>query len=111
MEGPVKGDIVVIEFPYSNLKEAKRRPVFILKVPKGKDILVLQITSSSYENLLEIPIKEEDFREGNLKKDSYLRIDKIASIDKSLINYKVGSLKKAKIEEIINKVTNYLRSN
>ena len=72
--------------------------------------VILQITSSSYEKFIEIPIKKEDFRDGNLKKDSYLRIDKIASIDKSLIKYKVGFLKQNKIEEIINKVTNYLKS-
>ena len=109
MEGFVKGDVVVIEFPYSNLKESKRRPVLILKVPKGEDIIVLQITSSSYENLVEILIKKEDFGQGSLKRDSHVRIDKIASIDKSLIKYKVGSLKKEKFSKIVDGVCNYLK--
>ena len=66
MEGFVKGEVIVIEFPYSNLKDSKRRPVLVLKVPKGEDVIVLQITRSSYESSVEIPIKNEDFRKGNL---------------------------------------------
>ena len=110
MEGFVKGDVVVIEFPYSNLKDAKRRPVLILKIPKGEDIIVLQITSSSYERLVEIQIKKEDFKKGNLKKDSYIRMDKIASIDKSLIKYKIGSLKQAKLNEILDNLCSFIKN-
>ncbi len=109
MEGLVSGDIVVIEFPYSDLKESKRRPVLILKVPKGEDIIVLQITSSSYEKLVEVLIKKDDFSEGNLKRDSYIRIDKIASIEKSLIKYKISSLKQEKFNEILDKVCSFLK--
>ena len=109
MEGLVKGDIIVIEFPYSNLKDSKRRPVFLLKIPKGEDIIVLQITGSSYEKSVEVFIKKEDFKQGNLKRDSHVRIDKIASIDKSLIKYKIGSLKKEKIGEIIESVCSFLK--
>lgn len=110
MEGFVKGDIVVIEFPYSNLKDTKRRPVLILKIPNGEDIIVLQITSSPHEKLVEVPLKKEDFRKGNLKRDSYIRIDKIASIDKSLVKYLVGSLKQIKFDEILDKVCSFLKN-
>ena len=109
MERFVRGDIVVIEFPYSHLKEAKRRPVLILKVPKGEDIIVSQITSSSYEKSVEILIKKEDFRQGSLKRESNVRIDKIASIEKSLIKYKIGSLKQEKIKEILEKICSFLK--
>ncbi len=110
MEEFVRGDIVVIEFPYSNLKDSKRRPVLILKVPKGEDIIVLQITGSSYEKPVEIVIKKEDFRQGNLKRDSHIRIDKIASSDKSLIKYRAGSLKQEKFDKIIDEVCSFLKS-
>ncbi len=110
MEGFVKGDIVIIEFPYSNLKNSKRRPVLVLKVPKGEDIIVLQITSSSYEKSVEIMIKKEDFIQGNLKRDSHIRVDKIASIDKSLIKYRIGSLKKEKFNEILDNICSFLKS-
>jgi mRNA interferase MazF len=110
MEGFVKGEVVVIEFPYSHLKDSKRRPILVLKVPKGEDIIVLQITGSSYEKSVEIPLKKDDFKQGNLKRDSYLRIDKIASIERSLIKYKIGSLKQEKFNQILDNVCSFLKS-
>ena len=110
MEGFVKGDILVIEFPFSDLKNTKRRPVLILKVPKGDDIIAAQITGSSYEKSVEISIKGEDFKQGSLKRESYVRIDKIFSIEKSLIKYKLGSLKQEKFNEILDKICSFLKN-
>ena len=110
MEGFVKGDVVILEFPYSNLREVKRRPVLILKVPKGDDIIVAQITGESYEGDLEIPLDKHDFKQGGLKRKSYLRIDKIASIEKYLIKYQAGSLKKEKFNELVDKICCFLKS-
>ena len=109
MEGFVKGEIIVIEFPFSDLKDAKRRPVLIVKVLKGEDIIVLQITGSSYEPSVEIRINNNDFKNGSLKRDSFVRIDKIASIEKSLIKYKIGSLKQEKFNQILEKTCSFLR--
>ncbi len=110
MEGFVKGDVIIIEFPYSNLRDVKRRPVLILKVPKGEDVIVAQITGESYENYAEMPLKKEDFKQGGLKRVSYIRIDKIASIEKYLIKYKAGSLKQDKFNKIIDKICFFLKS-
>ncbi len=110
MEEFVRGDIVVLEFPFSNLIQAKRRPSLIIKVPKGEDVIVCQITGKSYEKSVEIPIKRDDFNKGNLKVDSYMRLDKIFSVEKSLIKYKAGSLKQEKFNEIIDKICSYLKS-
>ena len=110
MEGFVRGDIIIIEFPYLNLRDVKRRPVLILKVPKGEDIIVAQITGESYEDYVEILLKKEDFKQGSLKRTSYLRIDKIASIEKYLIKYKAGSLKQDKFNEIMDKICSFLKS-
>ena len=109
MEGFVKGDVIIIEFPYSNLRDVKRRPVLILKVPKGEDIIVAQITGESYEDDVEIPLKKEDFKQGSLKRESYIRIDKIASIEKYLAKYKAGSLKQEKLNEVIDKICSFLK--
>ncbi len=109
MEGFVKGNVVVLEFPFSDLKNSKSRPALIIKVPKGEDIIVVQITKNSYEKSVEIPIKKEDFNTGSLKFESHLRMDKIFSIEKSLIKYKVGSLKQEKFNVILDKVCSFLK--
>jgi len=109
MERLVRGDIVVIEFPFSDLKNSKKRPVLILKIPHGEDLIALQITGTSYEKNMETELNKNDFKKGFLKRESFVRIDKVASIEKSLINYKIGSLKKEKFEEIIEKFTNFIK--
>ena len=110
MEGLVKGEVVIIEFPFSDLKNIKRRPVLIIKIPKGEDVIAVQITGNSYEKSTEIILKKEDFKYGGLKRDSYIRIDKIATIEKSLIKYKAGTLKPEKFNEIIGKFCSFLKS-
>ena len=110
MEGFVKGDVIVIEFPFSNLIQVKRRPSLVIKVPKGDDVIVCQITGKSYEKSVVIPVNKEDFRRGNLKVESYVRLDKIFSIEKSLIKYKVGSLKQENFDKILDKICFFLKN-
>ena len=110
MEELVRGEIVVLEFPFSNLIESKRRPSLIIKVPKGDDIIVCQITGKSYEKSVEIAINKDDFYKGNLKVKSYLRIDKIFSIERSLVKYKIGSLKQTQFNEILDKICSFLKN-
>ena len=109
MEKLVKGDVIVIAFPFSDLANVKRRPALVIKVPKGDDILVSQITGKSYDKSVEVLIKKEDFQKGGLKFDSYVRLDKILTIEKSLVKYKTGELKQEKFNEILNKICAFLR--
>mgnify|MGYP001586225969 CR=1 FL=1 len=109
MERLVKGDVIVIDFPFSNLVQTKRRPSLVIKVPKGEDVIVNQITRKSYEPSVEISINKKDFKEGRLKFDSSLKLDKIFSIEKSLIKYKIGSLKPEKFKEILGKIISFLK--
>lgn len=41
----VKGDVVVIPFPFSDLSQAKRCPALVLAGLSGDDIILCQITS------------------------------------------------------------------
>ncbi len=45
MEKFVKGDIVVVPFPFSNLTRAKRRPALVITPLAGDDVILCQITS------------------------------------------------------------------
>lgn len=109
MERLVKGDIIVLEFPFSDLQSYKRRPSLIIKVPKGEDVIICQITAGSQEKSVEVPITGKDFDKGKLKRDSYIRLDKIATIKKTRIKYKIGSLKKEKFNIILEKIVSFLR--
>src|SRR3989344_3538624 len=101
MERFVKGDVVVLEFPFSDLTSYKRRPALIIKVPRGEDVIICQITAESQEKGVEISIKNNEFAKGGLKRDSYVRIDKITTIKETRIKYKIGSLKPEKFKDIL----------
>ncbi|WP_217177987.1 hypothetical protein [Methanoplanus limicola] len=44
MEKFVKGEVLAVPFPFSDLSDFKRRPVLVIATPEGEDIIVCQIT-------------------------------------------------------------------
>ena len=41
----IKGDVVVVPFPFSDLSTSKRRPALVLADLAGDDLILCQITS------------------------------------------------------------------
>jgi mRNA interferase MazF len=99
MERLVKGDIIILPFPFSDLSSTKKRPALIISTPKGDDVLLAQITSKTNLNNYSIPISNY-FEKGSLPSESFVKINKLFSADKSIILYKKGRLNKKKIKEI-----------
>jgi len=50
MEKFIKGDIVVIPFPYSDLSNAKKRPALVLAESSLGDLILCQITSQEFKD-------------------------------------------------------------
>ncbi len=68
MEKFVKGDVVVVPFPFSDSTEAKRRPALALAELYGEDRILCQITSQQFMDRYAVPINESDFEERSLRK-------------------------------------------
>lgn len=100
----VKGDVVVVPFPFSDLSESKRRPALVIAPLEGNDVLLCQITSQTVKDSYAIFIEEQDFESGNLKQPSHARPNKLFTADTQIILYRMGRLKKEKINEIVNKI-------
>lgn len=60
----VKGDVVVVPFPFSDLSQAKRRPALVLAELEGDDRILCQITSQGLGHQYAIQLDDEDFAEG-----------------------------------------------
>jgi mRNA interferase MazF len=72
--GPfVKGDVVIIPFPFDDFSQAKRRPAIVVAAPPGLSLVVAQITGQIYRDAYAIPITAGDFVSGSIHKDSYIR--------------------------------------
>lgn len=83
------GDIVVINFPFSNSQGSKRRPAMVIKESDG-DILIVKITSKIYSGEFDVKIK--DWKSAELLSESIIRMHKIQTIHSSLVFAHIGSL-------------------
>lgn len=108
MEKFVKGDIVVIPFPFSNLSEVKKRPALVLADLQGDDIILCQITSQQSKDKYAIHIKPHDFKQGFLPAPSNMRPNRIFTADKNIIVKKVASLNEIAVNVVIQKIFSIL---
>ena len=67
MERFIKGDVVVIPFPFSDLTGVKKRPALVITNLKGEDLILCQIASKTVKDEYAITITDEDFEEGSLR--------------------------------------------
>lgn len=105
----VKGDIVVVPFPFSDLTQAKRRPALVVSVLEGDDLILCQVTSQFVKDSYAISIEGKDFEEGGLKQKSNIRPNRLFTADSHIVLYRIGNLKKDKLNEIIEKIIEIVR--
>ena len=109
MERFIKGDVVVVPFPFSDLTATKRRPALVIAELSGDDLILCQITSNKIMDSYSIELSDNNFESGNLNKTSNIRPNRIFTADKKILLYKVGHLKNKKISETIDKIISILR--
>jgi len=104
----VKGDVVVVPFPFSDLSQAKRRPALVLTNLEGDDLILCQITSQQVRDQYAIKLDQEDFEAAGLRQRSNIRPNRIFTADSHIVLYRVGHLKPEKVSEVITKVVQIL---
>ncbi|MBI2661471.1 type II toxin-antitoxin system PemK/MazF family toxin [Candidatus Woesearchaeota archaeon] len=109
MEKLVKGDVAVLPFPFSDLSASKKRPALVMAILEGDDIILCQITSQARFDKYSLTLNDSDFKEGKLSLTSIIRPNRLFTADKSIIQYKAGSLKDKKINEVIDSVCKIIR--
>lgn len=111
MERPVKGEVVVLSFPFSDLSTSKRRPALVVATLSGEDIILCQITSEAREDGYSIVLADSHFEKGSLNRESRIRPNRIFTADKSIILYKIGYLKQSKTKEVEDKLVSIFKKN
>lgn len=85
-----KGDIVLITFPFTDLSGTKLRPAIVL-VATDTDVTVCFITSQlDWKDNSDIVL--DPSVENGLRKQSLIRVAKIATLDRSLAKGLLGKL-------------------
>ncbi|HEY4233347.1 MAG TPA: type II toxin-antitoxin system PemK/MazF family toxin [Lacipirellulaceae bacterium] len=103
MGKPVAGDVVVLPFPQTNLRAGKRRPALLLVDLPGDDLILCQITSRARGDSHSVAIESNDFDQGQLAVQSFVRTNRLFTVEKSMILYTAARLKGSKLEEILTK--------
>jgi mRNA interferase MazF len=104
MEKFVKGDVVVIPFPFSDLSGTKKRPALVVADLHGDDIILCQITSHDIKDHYAIPLSITDFKSGSLHVHSNIRPNKIFTADKEIIAYKAAAVDDKIMEAVTGKI-------
>ncbi|MBN2465875.1 type II toxin-antitoxin system PemK/MazF family toxin [candidate division WOR-3 bacterium] len=110
MARPLKGDVVVVPFPFSDLTQAKRRPALVLAGLEGNDLILCQITSRTVSDGYAVGLSDADFAQGGLRLESNIRPNRLFTADHTIVLYRVGSLVPAKPSEVVDRVVSILRT-
>jgi len=97
----VKGDVVVVPFPFSDLTSIKRRPALVVANLTGDDVILCQITSQATADKDAIPLTQQDFATGSVHRDSYIRPNRLFTADSNIILYRAGAVQAATMHTVI----------
>jgi len=101
------GEIVLLEYPYTNQAGSKLRPAVILTQSSGKfaDLTVAYMTSEVESYCWDdaaVVIEPADLESGTIRKSSVIRVDKTLVIDSRKVKRSgVAQLGKAKVDELL----------
>lgn len=83
------GDVVSVEFPFSDLQRRKRRPGLVL-VSGDEDLVVARVTTQPPRNPSDVALIR--WAEIGLPRASTVRLTKLATIDRRLVHRTIGRL-------------------
>jgi len=99
-----QGDVILVNVPFTNYLESKRRPALILSREdynsKSEDIIICGITSNLDREPYSLLLEPGNMDEGQLNFTSRIRADKIFSIEKKIVRRKLGKVN----DHILNKI-------
>jgi mRNA interferase MazF len=98
----VRGVVVYVPFPFSDLSDKQRRPALILADAYYGDVVLCEITAKNSANAIEIT--STDFADGGLPRNpSYVRWDRLFTAEVKVDAWR-GKLTSSKMNEIMDKV-------
>jgi mRNA interferase MazF len=104
MGKPVIGEVVVLPFPQTDLQAGKRRPALVVADLAGEDLILCQITTQSRRDSYSVPLAITDFERGRLNVDSFVRANRLFTVDHSAIIYTAATVKSSKLDEVRAKI-------
>ena len=95
------GDVILIEYPYSDGLREKLRPALVVIVQSDGDIVFARITSKPSKTTGDVPIN--DWTTAHLMIPSLVRTEKLSTLLASRIEDKIGTLSDSDREHVAKK--------
>jgi len=109
-----EGQIVLFRFPYADHTEGKLRPALVIRQLPGayEDWLICMISSQLSQEISafdEIVSPEDiDFSDSGLKFASVIRIGRLASVHKTILEGTIGKIGPDRLTRIKNRLSDWL---
>ncbi|MFA5019784.1 MAG: type II toxin-antitoxin system PemK/MazF family toxin [Candidatus Pacearchaeota archaeon] len=95
-------DIVLVDFPFSDLTKIKKRPALVINLLEGENIILCQITTKKrHIQKYEIPLMKENCI-GDIRFNSFIYLDMIFTLHKTLVYSKIGEVGNINIQKAVN---------
>lgn len=110
------GQIVLTQFPYTDLTGAKLRPVLLLRKASERhdDWLVCMVTSQVQQT--EVNLDEQilstdtDFADSGLKATSVLRLSRLAVLANELMVGSIGNISDDRLSKVRQRLSEWIRA-
>lgn len=102
-----KGEVVLITFPFTDLSSSKLRPAVVLA--EETHSVIVAFISSNIKRFSTYDIELIPSKDNGLKKESLIKTNKIATLDKKLLLGKIGNLSDDIMKQIDKKLTELFR--
>jgi len=106
----MKGDIVVLTYPFSDLSQTKRRPALVVASAGGDDLILCQMTSRSGQDPTAIRVEPADVTGGTFHQAGYVRPNRLFTADRRIILRRIGTLIPGKLNAVIDAIVKTLRA-
>jgi mRNA interferase MazF len=83
------GDVVAVEFPFTDFQSYKRRPGLVLAAGE-MDLLVARLTTHPPRDATDVTMQH--WPESGLPRASTIRLTKLVTIDARLVHHQIGRL-------------------
>ena len=99
-----RGELLLVPFPFTDLSAVKRRPVLALTTPdEFGDFIALPVTSRAQgEN--GIPLRPADLLRGSLPLASWVRTDRIVTLNAELVVKSFGRTSEKLIRSVLGRI-------
>ena len=90
----LKGDVILIPYPFSDLSSIKVRPGLVVSNDKynkvSRDLVCVPLTSVLKKEKYSVLLNPEDMIKGKLIKKSKVKCGKVFCVDKKVVRMKIG---------------------